>query len=241
MGNKGGTRHLKKLASSKKVKMERKDSVWTVKSRAGPHKLLDSVPLLIVVRDYLALGKNAKEAKRIIKTKEIMIDRRAVTDEKFPVGFMDIVETPKTGDIYRAVYDEKGRIALSRLKKKVDFKLVRIAKKTDIGRDKTQVTMHDGRNITVKKTDYKIGDTLKIKIPEQSIEEHFPLAENSTGYITGGKHAGETGKITKIESGTIARDAMVFFKKGDQEFSTKKDYVFVIGKEKPAIEFGEEV
>lgn len=235
MGSKGGKKHLKKLAAPRKRKILRKDSVWSVKARAGPHPAKDSVPLLIIARDYLKLGDTAAEVEKIIKAKDILIDGTAITDPKFPVGFMDLVGIPKIKEQYRVVLDEKGRIVLHRIKEKADFKLCRIEGKSIIRKGKTQLNLHDGRNYLTEKEDYKVGDVLKMSVPQQKIIEHYSLKSGNLAYIISGKHAGTVGKIQNVLPGSITRRKLIEFKEKDKEFRTAVENVFVVGKDKPAI------
>lgn len=224
---------MKRLAAPKRTKILRKEGIWTVKTKAGPHKAKDSVPLLVMIRDYLKLADTSFEARKIIKAEQILIDERPVTDVQFPIGFMDVISIPAEKKHYRIVLDEKGRITPLETKEKANFKLSRIEKITQTKLGK-QLTLHDGRNIFTKEK-LATGDVLKIEVPSQKIIEHYPLKEGSTAYITTGKHAGQTMKIHGIVPGTMTRRKQVLFKKEEKEFNIPHDYVFVVGKDKPSI------
>ena len=49
MSNKGGRKHLKKLATLRVRKIQRKDTVWSYKASPGPHPAEKSVPLAILI------------------------------------------------------------------------------------------------------------------------------------------------------------------------------------------------
>ena len=68
--------------------MAKKIRTWVVTPRPGPHPKYSSIPLLIVVRDILKLVETGKEAKKIIKAGEILVDGRPRKDHKYPTGFM---------------------------------------------------------------------------------------------------------------------------------------------------------
>jgi small subunit ribosomal protein S4e len=238
MSKKGGKRQIKRLAAPKSMKLLRKEMTWTVKSAPGPHGLESSVPLLMVIRDYLKLAGNAREAKKVIKEGQILVDGRAVYDPKIGLGFMDVLEIPSAKLHYRVVLDKKGRILMHELKSKADFKLCRVQKKTMIKGKKVQVTLHDGRNIVTEKSEYGNGDVLKIAVPKQEVTEKFELKKGNTAYITDGKHAGEIGKIEEVLKGTASRRPIVLIKSKEKEFSTPADYVFVVGKDKPVVDLG---
>ncbi|MEM0372927.1 MAG: 30S ribosomal protein S4e [archaeon] len=225
-------KQMKRLAAPKRIKILRKEGVWTVRASAGPHKANESVPLLVLVRDYLKLADTYLEARKIIKTKQVLIDGKPATDAKRPVGFMDVVSIPSIKKHYRIVLDEKGRISPLETNES-GFKLSRIEKIKQTKRG-VQLTMHDGRNIITKEK-LGTGDVLKIEVSSQKILEHYPLKEGSMAYIISGKHAGQTLKIAGLIPGTITRRKQVLFKTQDKEFNVPYDYVFVVGKDKPAV------
>lgn len=236
MAKKGGKKHLKKLAAPRARKILRKDTKWTVKARPGPHPARDSIPILILIRDYLKRADTFREAERILKSKKVFVDGRIVKDPKFPVGFMDVLSFPEINEFYRIILDKLGRIELQKLNKnESNFKLCKIEKKTVIKKGKIQITLHDGRNMIVDGK-FRIGDVLKVSIPDQKIQDHFELKKGNIAYIIKGKHAGETGVIEEIQLGSITRNILVAFKKGEETFTTPLKYVFLIGKEKPAVE-----
>jgi len=74
-----------------------------------------------------------------------------------------------------------------------------------------------------------------LKIPEQEIQDHIKFENGTVGLITGGKHIGEIGSIKEI---TITKSSMpntVVIEGEGKTFQTLKDYVFVLGKDKPII------
>ena len=113
--------------------------------------------------------------------------------------------------------------------------MCRIEDKTIIKGGKTQLNLHDGRNC-LSEDDFKPADVVMLKVPEQEIQDHIKFENGSLGLVTGGKHIGEMGSIKEI---TITKSSMpntVVIETGNgKTFQTLKDYVFVLGKEKPAI------
>ena len=232
----GSRKHLKRFKAPKHWPIHPKENKWTTKPNAGPHAIEGSLPLLLIVRDILGVADNAREAKRIINTGEILVDGRARKDYKFPVGFMDVIEIPKSEKVYRVLPDEKGRLILYPIAaENKDFKLCKITDKTTIRGGKTQLNLHDGRNQLVDK-EYKVGDVVILKVPEQEITDRIVFEKGTMGLITGGKHTGEIGRINKINITKSSMSNTVEMETEDKKtFLTLKDYVFVIGKEEPAI------
>ena len=157
------SKHMKRLASPRVWSIPKKSHVWAVKQSPGPHPLETSVPLLIMVRDVLGYCDTAREGRRIIGARNILIDGRIVTNYKMPVGFMDVLTIPKAKENFRALLDTKGKIRPIRISKdRAKWKLIRLENITTIKGGKTQLNLHDGRNILVDKGKYKPGDVLKI-------------------------------------------------------------------------------
>jgi small subunit ribosomal protein S4e len=231
----GSRKHLKRYKAPENWPIHPKEYNWTVKTNPGPHSLDESIPLLIIVRDVLKVADTAREAKIIINKGYILIDGRVIKDYKFPVGFMDVIEIPKSSKVYRVLPDEKGRLTLHPISSEnKQFKLCRIENKTTTKGGKTQLNLHDGRN-HLSEDELKPADVIMLKIPEQEIQDHIKFENGTVGLITGGKHIGEIGSIKEI---TITKSSMpntVVIEGEGKTFQTLKDYVFVLGKDKPII------
>ncbi|BDZ71754.1 30S ribosomal protein S4e [Methanobacterium petrolearium] len=235
MAKMGSRKHLKRFKSPEHWPIHPKEFTWTVKPSPGPHTIEGSLPLLVVVRDILQIADNAREARIIINNGEIMVDGRIRKDYKFPVGFMDVIQIPKTEKAYRVLPDERGRLMLHPIEKaNTGFKLCKIQDKTTIKGGKTQLNLHDGRNY-ITDDDCKTGDVLVLNVPEQEIKDQIKFEDGTLGIITGGKHIGERGNVKEINinSGPIPNTVLIETK--DKTFQTLQDYVFVLGKDKPAI------
>lgn len=218
-------RHLKRLEAPRLWKIRRKKKYWAVRPRPGPHPLKRSIPLLIVLRDFLGYADTAKEAKKIIKKGEILVDQRVRKDPKFPVGLMDTV----------TIEDEDFRVLIGKhifltptSSQKAKVKPCKILRKKMV-KGKIQLGLHDGRTILLDpaRAKYKVGHTLVINLPDQKIKEYIKLKRGNYGIVVGGKIAGNHGKITKVND--------LVSIKNKKEHKTVKKYVMAIGKEKPLI------
>ncbi|MDR2966774.1 MAG: 30S ribosomal protein S4e [Methanobacteriaceae archaeon] len=236
MAKMGSRKHLKRYKAPKNWPIHPKEAKWTVKPAPGPHAIEKSLSLLIVVRDILKLADNSREAKKIIKTGKIWVDGRARKDYKFPVGFMDVIEIPKTGEVYRVLPDKKGRLITHPIpKENVNFKLCKIRNKTTIKKGKTQLNLHDGRNLIVDDS-FSVGDILHLKVPDQDVNDTLKFEEGAMVLVTGGKHIGEIGNITEININYSSNPNTVVIENNKKDsFITLKDYAFVIGKDEPVI------
>jgi len=223
----------KRLAMPKIIKIPRKEKKWAPTTIPGPHSKEKSIPLVIAIRDILKFADRAKEAKKIVARRDVLVDQRVVRDHRFPIGFMDVVSFPKINKHYRVLYDVKGNIRLVEIpEENANWKLVRIENKTRVKGGKIQLNLHDGRNILLDENKYKTGDVLKIEIPSQKILDHFPLEKGSIAMVIGGKHRGKLGHIKDYIITRGPQPNIVRFEEG---FETIKENVFVVGIARPEI------
>jgi len=233
------SKHLKRLNAPRALKLHRKQRKWTVKPDAGPHPLETSIPLGLIVRDYLNLTDTMREAKRIISDGEILVDSVKRKNYKFPCGLMDIISIPKIKKDYRILFDRRGKLTLLPVEsKEANWKLCRIENKTISRGKQIQLNLHDGRNKLVKKDEYKTGDVLKISFKDKKIDDVYKLEKGTVSVIIGGSHIGETANIQDIEIIPSSKPNLAKMK-GEKEFTTLQNYVFPIGKNKPVISLPE--
>ncbi len=232
-------KHLKRLPAPRTWKIERKSEKWTAKSSPGPHPLERSVPMVILLRDMLHYCDNWREAMFILGTRKVKVDGSVVTNPKFPVGIMDVVTFEETKESYRMLLDRKGKLTLVKLgEAEAKWKLVRIENKTTVRGGQTQINLHDGRNVMLKKDQYRTRTTLKLQVPDQKILGNYPLEKDRIVMLIGGRHAGEIAHVDRIELTRNPRANLVYFTEG---YSTIIDHVFVIGSERSEITLPEGV
>ena len=223
--------HLKRLSAPRKWKLERKTKKWGVKVSPGPHPIERSISLLVILRDFLGYANKAKEARYIINNGQIYVDGILRKNYKFPCGFMDVISIPKTDENFRILLDARGFLRVVKIpKENAIWKLSRIENKTIISGGKTQLNLHDGKNI-LDGSDYSTGDVLKIGLPNHEILDSIQLKKGNLAMIIGGKHIGEIAEIEEIEITKSISPNLVHLK----GFSTIKPHVFPIGKDKPEI------
>jgi small subunit ribosomal protein S4e len=237
-------KHLKRLSAPKSWKIPRKKNVWVVKTRPGPHSIEDSLSLLLIVRDYLGLADNAREAKRIINEGKILVDKKVRKDHRFSVGLMDVIEIPDAKERRIVLFDEKGNLILKELSKKnTNTKLCKIKDKTLLSGGNIQLNLHDGTNIRIKIKDpkspkedvYKTKDTIILDLKTGKIQSHIPYKKGSIALVTGGAHRASVAKIDDINIIESTQSNTVMLSEGKEKFQTIEDYVFVIGEKEPVL------
>jgi len=222
--------HLKRLAAPRSWTIPRKTNVYTTKPSPGAHTVDRSLPLSTILRDFLKVATTGREARNAIGAGNVLVDGRIVKDTKFSVGFMDVIQIPILKKTWRVTLDNKARLRIVEVdEKNATWKLVQINSKTTIKGGKTQLNLHDGRNLLVKKDDYQTGDVLRLEVPSQKIVGHFPLGEGNTVFITGGRHCAEIAPLASIEITRSHKPNLVHLQGTDSSFTTIKPYAFPIG------------
>ena len=220
--------HMKRLTMPRSWPLTRKTDIWVQKPNPGGHSDEMCMPLGIILRDVLGLAHSKREAKRMVSTRQVLVDGRIETDVGRGVGIMDVLTVGD--DHYRCLLDENGKLRYRSIPAKdSSSKLCRVMGKTTIRGGKTQVHLHDGRNITVDEANkYNSGDTLVVSLPDQEVSSHLAFSEGVLAYLTGGSHIGSTAKVISKDVKRSSKANEVQF----EEFGTVADYVFVSGSEK---------
>ena len=250
MGKKGGKKHLKRKPAPKFWPIHRKNFIWTIKPSPGSHPISSSIPLIIIAREILGYAKTRREAKIIISQKKIEVDGKAQSEEKFPVGLMDVVSIPEIERTYRIVPSRKGLILHQIEEETAGFKLCRIENKTFVDGGHIQLNLHDGRNVIIQVKNpkdseediYKTLDTIKLNLPSQEIAGYIKLAKGAQAIIIGGKNIGRYGKILSIEEkmGQKRRNTLVTVEdRNGEHLQTLLDFIFVIGEDQSSISLPE--
>ena len=230
---------LKRLLAPEFWRLPKKLAKFVVSPRPGPHKKFECIPLLVIVRDILKLAETGKEAKKIIKRGEILIDGRPRRDHAYPAGLMDVIAIPKIKKYFRILVGKKGLVLQEIPKKESKVKICRIDNKTYVKGGKLQLNLHDGRNILVEKDEYKTGDSLLIELPSQKILKHVKFEKGALALLVKGENAGKIAKIKRIVKRRALRESSkIVCELEGKALEIRKDYVIVVGKEKPLIEIG---
>ncbi len=233
------SKHLKRLAAPRVLRIHRKERALTIRAAPGPHALEQAIPLGLLVRDYLKLCDTYKEARKIVSNGDILVDGYKRKNFKFPCGLMDVVSIPKMRKNIRILYDRNGKLTLVPISESdAEWKLCRIQNKTIVKGKKVQLNFHDGNNKLVEKDEYNTGDVLKISFKEKKIDEVYKFDKGTVSMIIGGSHIGEIASIEEIQVVASSKPNLAKMK-GENEFSTIAKHVFPIGKTKPAISLPE--
>ncbi len=218
---------MKRVTSPRFWKAGRKNYTWILAPRPGPHPKRFSFPLGVVLRDYLKLVESKREAKAALQTGEILVDGVARKDLNFPVGLMDVLTVVPLKKNYRVIPYENGLTIIEIDEKDAKTKVARVVRKQLVKGGRVQVTTHDGRNFL--DVDARVGDSLVITEGKVRV---LKLDTGMLALVTRGKRAGRMGKII-----SVGRNIRM---EGVKEvFEAPREYVLVIGKEKPVVKLYE--
>jgi len=235
VARKGGSKVLKRYAAPPAMQVVSvKEKKFIAVPEPGPHRFKMSLPLLVLVRDLLKLAETSREAKHIISRSMILVDGVARASYKFPVGLMDVVSVREINKHYRILVDEKGVLTPVEIpQEEASMKICRVNRKY-LYKGRLRLTTEDGRTFEAEDHSMNIGGSLLVKIPEGTIVDKTPLAEGNSAYVFMGKHAGTIGIVKTASESSLLRDSMVTLILSDgSEVSTLRDYVMIVGREKP--------
>jgi len=230
----GARKQLKRYAMPKTLKLPIKEAAWVTKSDPGPHSADRAIPLRVLVRDYLGLARNAKEADRVVAMGEVVVDGRIRKNPKFPVGLMDVIHIPKLGKYYRILVDSHGRLDLVEIGvEEAKYKLCQVIGKQVVRGGKIQLNLHDGRNVVGDFREVKRRDVVQLSLEDGSVLKHLKLAEGNLGLIVRGKNPGIVGKIVGIRKS--GKHTTVILESDGARVEAPSEYAFVVGEDSPLI------
>jgi small subunit ribosomal protein S4e len=220
--------HIKRLMMPRSWPLPRKTTVWVQKPDPCGHSIEKCMPMGMILRDILGVAHNRREAKKILHSRNVMVDGKIETAVGRGVGLMDVLTVGENN--FRCVLDINGKLRYRPIsKKQASSKICRVMGKTTVSGGKTQLHLHDGRNLLFDSNpEYKSGDSVVISLPEQEITSHHKFEEGALAYLTGGSHIGETATVSSREIKRSSKANEVSF----DDFGTISDYVFILGNSK---------
>jgi len=223
--------HLKRLAAPSHWMLNKLGGKFAPRPSAGPHKLRECLPLVILLRNRLKYALSKRDVTRIVMQRLIRVDGKVRTDINYPSGFMDVVSIPKTKEFFRLIYDVKGRFQVHRIQEKeAEYKLCKIKKVATGPKGIPYIVTHDGRTIRYPDPNYKLNDTVKVNIKTGKITEHVRFEVGNLIMVTGGRNLGRVGVLEHIERHPGSFDIVHIKDASGSKFATRLINIFVIGK-----------
>ena len=212
--------------------LDKLSGTYAPRPSAGPHKLRESLPLIIFLRNRLKYALNGREVKAILMQEHVKLDGKVRTDSTYPAGFMDVITLEATNENFRLVYDVKGRFTVHRITgEEASYKLGKV-KRVALGkRGIPYVVTHDGRTIRYPDPLIRANDTVKIDLATGKITDFIKFETGKLIMVTGGKNLGRVGVITHREKHEGGFDLVHIKDALENTFVTRLSNVFVIGEE----------
>lgn len=231
--------HQKRLTSPHSWRIAKKENVFITKTAPGPHNKT-AMPMSVWLRDHMGLVLNMKEAKKVLTDGSVLLNGKPCRDPKMGVGVFDIVAIPKMDRYFRILRNKKGDyVSIAISEEDAQTRLCKIADKTLVKGGKVQYNLRYGANI-IDEGDYKPRDSIVVSlIPENrfAVVDHFPFVVGNTAMIIGGKHSGKIAKITEMVTvpGSVPNRVELEDIATGEAFETIEAYVFMVGRETPAV------
>jgi len=235
MGYRGPRKHLKRFNAPKHWMLDKLTGVWAPRPSTGPHKLRESLPLIVLLRNRLKYALTGREVTMILMNRFVKVDGKVRTDKTYPAGFMDVISIPQTNETFRLLYDVKGRFVLHKLKDKKEgnYKLCRVTKVGVGAKGVPYIVTHDGRTIRYPDPKIKVNDTVKFYISGdragQLDADFIKFATDNKCMVTGGHNIGRVGVIKKVEKHPGSFEIIHVEDVRGNKFATRKRNIFVIG------------
>jgi len=205
--------------------------VFTCRPSSGPHKMGESMPIALFLRNRLNYALNMKEVQSIMKQRLVKIDGKVRTDSRFPAGFMDVVQLTKTNENFRLIYDVKGRFCVHRIThEEAKYKLCRVTKVSVGPKGVPMLHTNDGRTIRYPDPLIKVNDSIRVDISNNKIMDFIKFDSGNICMVTGGHNTGRVGTIINRERHHGSFDIVHVKDDAGHTFATRLNYIFVIGK-----------
>ena len=196
--------HLKSLSAPRTWKIKRKKEIYVTRPTPSGQKMDFVLPINIIFKDFLKHCKTSKEVRLILAEKTVTNDGVRIKEPHTALGLFSVLTITEANEHYRLTINKNGKLELKKIdKKEAEIIPCKIQNKKVLGKDKVQINMSNGRNMLLKKNDYKTGDSIIITVPKQEVKEHITLDKGASIILTGGKHVGATGVIENIEGEKI--------------------------------------
>lgn len=227
----GPKKHLKRLNAPSHWMLAKMGGVWAPRPSCGPHKIRECLPLILILRNRLKYALTGREAVQIVMQRLIQVDGKVRTDKTFPAGFMDVITIEKTNEVFRLLYDVKGRFVLHLITKaEGEYKLCKVKRQQLGHKGIPYITTHDSRTIRFPDPDIKTDDSIRLNIKTGKIEDILKFEVGNLCMITGGHNIGRVGIIQLREKHPGSHEIIRVRDAAGHDFATRKTNVFIIGK-----------
>jgi len=226
----GPVKHLKRMFAPSHWMLSKLNGRWAPKPSAGPHKLRECMPLIIMLRNRLKYALTYRECKMIVMQRLIKVDGKVRTDMFYPAGFMDVVQIEKTKENFRMLYNTKGRFVLHKVsKEEAAYKLVRVRRIDRRLRGIPYACTHDGGTFRFPDPEVKVNDTLRIDVASRKILDFAKFEPGNVAIVSSGNNIGRVGVIMHRERHPGSFEIVHMKDSVGHTWATRLQNVMVIG------------
>jgi len=226
----GPKKHLKRLNAPSSWMLDKLGGTYAPRPSPGPHKLRESLPLTVFLRNRLKYALTGKEVLSIVKQRLIKIDNKVRTDPTYPAGFMDVVTIEKSGEHFRLLYDVKGRFTIHRITaEEATYKLLKVRRVAIGAGGVPHIVTHDGRTLRYPDPAIRVNDTVKFDLTQGKMADFVKFDTGNMCIITGGRNMGRAGIIIHREKHIGGFDIVHVKDSLERTFATRVTNIFVIG------------
>ncbi len=226
MASKGNNRHMNRFAASNYLKVERKLSKYIAKQNAGRFTQKNSIALVTLLKEKMDVANDTREARLLLKKGTVSINGKVVREEKYPVGFGDVVSFASNGKSYRIDVAKHGFVNPVEYDVKGKPRLLKVIGKYVGKGGKIMIRLYDGTTLSGK-NEIKVNDSVSIQ--DGAVKSVVKFTKGAKCYVIKGKHASESGVIKNIAEGSATRSPTVEIDSGKGTFQTLLENIMVTG------------
>src|SRR3989338_2045994 len=228
--------NLSRLAAPKMWPIKRKGLKWIARPIPGSHNAKQAMPLVVWLKETLALAATTKNVKMLLNAGEIKINSKVAKEPNFPVGIFDIISVEKLGKYYRVLVDQNGKLRLAEIPKSESKTIpLKVTNKTTIRGGRQQISFNNGWTMFADKN-FSVGDCVMFDVELKRVKSHFKPAAGHVAYVLSGGHANQTAELKSIKlEGVLRKKKLAVLSNGTETFETSLDKIFILGKEEPEI------
>jgi small subunit ribosomal protein S4e len=216
--------------------VKKKNIRFIARPLPGSHKREYGASMQVLLKDILGVVENAKEARYLLKNTEVLKNGKRVINARQLAGLFDIIEFKETKEKFMLLLSDERKPML--IPKKDSTLFLKVVKKTQLGKDKFQISFFNGMTSLVDAKLFKatsINDSLLFDYDKKKIADHLPLKEGVFVYVFNGNY---TGKIGQVKGFThyngLAKD-LVELEIDKESRSTVKSYCYPIATTKEGL------
>ncbi|MBI5393059.1 hypothetical protein HZA96_04260 [Candidatus Woesearchaeota archaeon] len=229
-------RHIKRLTAPVTWNLKRNDGKYIVCPFPSGHKQALSLPLLLLLRDVMKVGRTSAEVREILHTQKVTVDNKRVDELKYGVGLFDVVGIEALKKYYRVVLANDGVLTAVEIPEtEKAIKPLMVVAKNMIAKGKLQITLLDGTCALLQQKDdinktICAGDTVVYNYVDKKISDVFKCDVGNYVCIIDGRNIGAYGAIESIADNTL-----VLVTPENKKIQTLKSYALLVGKKQPVV------